>query len=49
MINPFPYRFPNKDIRKRFKLHAVQADKSMNKLITELITEFLEKKEEITQ
>jgi hypothetical protein len=44
MTKGFPFRFPSEDSKKQFKLIAFNLNKSMNELLGEIVTRYLEEK-----
>ena len=42
MTKAFLYRFPNENIKREFKVHAANQNKSMTELLGEIVTRYLE-------
>lgn len=44
--NPFPFRFPSREIKQEFKITAFNLNKSMNELLGEIVVRYLKETKE---
>ena len=42
MSKDFLYRFPDENVKREFKIHAANQDKTMTELLGEIVTRYLE-------